>query len=496
MAEITPRWEWRAFGARFGPAEAIFDALEPTEVRESDELYLLGNAVHNVKIRDDLLDIKILREVNADGLEMWMPVMKARFPLPPGEIRRAFEALELPAPSLARESYTLDQLIEEVIKPHGTVRRANVHKRRVRYKLEGCAAELDDVLVDGRATRSVAIESEDAEAVMRAVRSARLEGWVNTSYMRGLSDLLDDVPSRYAVIDCGTNSIKFHLRERLASGGWRTIADRSEITRLGEGLEEGGRITPAAIDRATAAICDMVEEARRHDARAIAAVGTAGLRMASNVDEVVGAIRERCGVTVEVTPGEEEARLSFLAVVTGLGLGEEVAVFETGGGSSQFTFGHGAQVDEQFSVNVGAVRYTERFGLAQVVGDDLLREVLAAISKDLSRLDDYPEPGALVGMGGSITNISAVKHELATYDPDVVQGSVLQRAEIDRQIELYRSRDADARRSIVGLQPKRADVILAGACIVRTVMDKLGQNSLTVSDRGLRHGLLIDRFGS
>jgi len=77
-----------------------------------------------------------------------------------------------------------------------------------------------------------------------------------------------------------------------------------------------------------------------------------------------------------------------------------------------------------------------------------------------------------------------------------VQGSVVDRAEIDRQIELYRSRDADARRAIVGLQPKRAEVILAGACIVRTVMDLLGKQSFTVSDRGLRHGVLAERFGA
>ncbi len=99
-------------------------------------------------------------------------------------------------------------------------------------------------------------------------------------------------------------------------------------------------------------------------------------------------------------------------------------------------------------------------------------------------------------MGGALTNMAAVRHAMATYDPDVVQGTVLDRAEIDRQIELYRTRDIDARREIVGLQPKRADVILAGACIVRTVMDKLGQDSLTISDRGLRHGVLAERFGT
>ena len=98
-------------------------------------------------------------------------------------------------------------------------------------------------------------------------------------------------------------------------------------------------------------------------------------------------------------------------------------------------------------------------------------------------------------MGGAITNLTAVKHGLAEYDPAVVQGTVLDLAEIDRQIELYRTRTADERREIVGLQPKRAEVILAGACIVRTVVTKLGRESLTVSDRGLRHGLLVERFG-
>ena len=98
-------------------------------------------------------------------------------------------------------------------------------------------------------------------------------------------------------------------------------------------------------------------------------------------------------------------------------------------------------------------------------------------------------------MGGAVTNLAGVKHGLAEYDPDVVQGTVLDRDEIDRQIELYRSRSADERRTIVGLQPARAEVILAGACIVRTVLDKLGNDSLTVSDRGLRYGVLAERFG-
>jgi exopolyphosphatase / guanosine-5'-triphosphate,3'-diphosphate pyrophosphatase len=101
----------------------------------------------------------------------------------------------------------------------------------------------------------------------------------------------------------------------------------------------------------------------------------------------------------------------------------------------------------------------------------------------------------LVGLGGAVTNMTAVMHELSPYDPEVVQGSVLTAAEVDRQIELYRTRSADERRTIVGLQPKRAEVILAGACVVRTVLARLDRDALTVSDRGLRHGLLAERFG-
>ncbi len=500
MATIIPRWEWRAFGTAFGPSEDAFASLTPTGVQESDELYLLpapgARIGDNVKVRDDLMDIKVLREVNADGLEQWTPVMKASFPLPAAGVRAVFEALRLETPPLVRDSYTLDQFTSDLATTSG-LRAVNVHKRRVRYSVGGCTSEVSDVVADGRPIRTVAIESEDAAAVIAAVRSVGLGDYVNTSYPRGVADLIDGVPQRYAVIDVGTNSIKFHIGERLVDGSWRRVVDRAEVTRLGEGLAETGDIAPAAVGRAVAAIAAMVNEAREHDVRAIAAVATAGMRQARNSEEVVAAIRAGAGVNVTVIPGEEESRLAYVAVAFSLGLGDgPVVVFDTGGGSTQFTLGHGSEVEEQFSVDVGAVRYTERFGLGGAVSPEVLRQVRDAISADLASIDGRARPDALVGMGGALTNITAVSHGLATYDPDVVHGTVIERAEIERQIELYRSRDSDARREVVGLQPKRADVILAGACIVMTVMDKLGQDTLTVCDRGLRHGLLMERFGA
>ena len=496
MAEIRPRWEWRSFGPSFGGAEERMERHTPGAVQDSDEIYLLSRAGNNVKIRADLMDIKVLREVNAEGLEQWMPVMKAAFPLQAADAVNVLDVLQVPHPTPVRESYTLDEFIAQFAGPGGDIRAVNVHKRRYRYTVGGCMAELDDVVANGRPTRSIAVESEDPVAVIQAVRELGLGAYMNTSYPRALRTLIDDEPDRYAVIDVGTNSVKFHIGERHVDGTWRTVVDRAELTRLGEGLTKQGVIIDVAQERTTAAIAGMVDEAKQYSVHAIAVVGTAGLRIATNANDVATTIQARTGVQIEVLSGEEEARLAYLAARSGLGLRiGSLLVFDTGGGSSQFTFGQDDNVTERFSVDVGAIRYTERYGLDSTVSPEVLREAMAAISADLSRIEGFPAPDALVGMGGAVTNITAVKHQLATYDPAVVQGSVLDRAEIDRQIEMYRLLDTNARRAIVGLQPKRAEVILAGACVVRTIMEKLGKENFTVSDRGLRHGVLAERFG-
>jgi exopolyphosphatase/guanosine-5'-triphosphate,3'-diphosphate pyrophosphatase len=262
-------------------------------------------------------------------------------------------------------------------------------------------------------------------------------------------------------------------------------------------VHETGVLDDAAMTRTLDVIAAMVAEARGAGAEEIAAVGTAGLRRASNGADFVAAAEEHCDVRIDVISGEDEARLAYLAAVSALELpSEPIVVFDTGGGSSQFTFGHGTHVDEHVSVEVGAVRFTAQFGLDGAVSEETLRAALDAIGTDLTVLDDRPSSSSLVGLGGAVTNLAAVKLELGSYDPDVVHGTVLDRAEVDRQLDLYRTRSAEERRRIVGLQPGRADVILAGACIVRTVLDELACDSLTVSDRGLRHGVLVERFGS
>ena len=498
MTEIVPRWEWRTFLDVFDTAGTPLDG-QASEVVESPELYVVAATGGDiVKVRNELMDVKHLHQVDADGLEQWSPVLKAGFPLSATDVAAVLVALGVePAGSLARTAYTQAELLAEVVDPHPSLFAVNVHKTRRRYRVGGCLAEVTDVDTDHGSTLSVAVESEDAARVAEVVGALGLPIWPNLNYARQLRLMARSGVERCAVVDIGTNSVKFHIGERGTDGSWRTVVDRAEVTRLGEGLEQSGRLNPEPMARTATAIAGMVDQAKAERVAAITAVGTAGLRMAPNGRDFVDDVRDRCGLQVDVISGEDEARLAYLAAVTGLDLTGQGArvVFDTGGGSSQFTFGDGDQVTERFSVEVGAARFTERFGLDGPVSTDVLGAALEAVEHDLGRLAGRAAPQILVGMGGALTNLAAVRHRLPTYDPDVVQGTVLDTAEIDRQIELYRTRTADQRREIVGLQPQRADVILAGACIVRTVLGVLGMESVTVSDRGLRYGVLSERFG-
>jgi exopolyphosphatase/guanosine-5'-triphosphate,3'-diphosphate pyrophosphatase len=479
---IVPRWEWRAFGADHGR----FASREPDRVEESDESYLIAaESDASVKLRAERIDVKHLLAVNDDGLEQWLPVLEAAFPLSPDEARFVLESLGIAAAPAAARS------LDDLLAASPDLRAVDVHKLRRRYTIDGCMAELTELRTPAGSTRTIAVESEDPARVIATVRELGFGSEPNVNMARGLKALLGFGARRFAVIDVGTNSVKFHVGERRADGTWRTVTDRAEVTRLGEGLDATGQLGEQPIARTVDAIAGMADEAHREGAEAIAAVGTAGMRIAPNSSELIGAVRERCGVEVEVIPGEEEARLAYRAATSALGDATgDLVVFDTGGGSSQFTFSDG----EQFSVNVGAARFTERFGLDGPVSGDTLAAAREAIAADLERLEGRPPPDAIVGMGGAVTNLAAVKLGLATYDSDTVQGTVLDTGEIDRQIELYSGRTAEQRRAIAGLQPNRAEVILAGALIVRTVLDRLGRDSFTVSDRGLRHGLLAERF--
>ena len=223
-------------------------------------------------------------------------------------------------PTLDRAEYELLELRDLVIAAP-ELHIVGLHKHRVRYRVDECMVELSDFDAHPQRTRTVAIESPDPALVLATVRKLGLVGRRNTNVARGLKTLVGVGVVRYAVVDVGTNSVKYNRGERYADGTFHTTADRAEVTRLGEGLDGSGRLAAAPIARTVEAIVGMVEDAQEAGADHIFAVGTAGLRAAPNRDELIDAVRERCGVTVEVISGEEEARLAYLAATATLPVG-------------------------------------------------------------------------------------------------------------------------------------------------------------------------------
>lgn len=190
-AKIVPRWEWRCFApslATLAEAAAIPRDAAP---RDSDEIYLLDPAASdNAKIRGGVLDIKRLRQVDADGLELWEPVFKAGFPLSRSDLATAFAAWPLPRHTLRRETYTVAQFIEEVASLRADLRVVPVHKSRRAFAFAGCSAELVRLAADSWTLESFALEHEDPARVGAAVRALGLDAHANTSYSLGLGRAL------------------------------------------------------------------------------------------------------------------------------------------------------------------------------------------------------------------------------------------------------------------------------------------------------------------
>ena len=187
---IVPRWEWRTFGPGIEDAESTFRGLEAERVEDSDETYLLSAVSDaSVKIRGGQMDVKTLQAVNDDGLEQWLPVLKASFPISAADVETVFDALGAPLPVSVRPSYTLEDLITELIEPAPGLQAVDVHKHREHYTVGGCMAELSEIRTDAGERSTIAVESPDAEAVFAAVGDLGLAARENTCLARGLKAL-------------------------------------------------------------------------------------------------------------------------------------------------------------------------------------------------------------------------------------------------------------------------------------------------------------------
>src|SRR4051812_20060582 len=185
---VVPRWEWRVVGDDFGPGEAQLASHAPERVEESDELYVLSpNSDASAKVRAGEMDVKERLAVNEAGLEQWRPILKEPFPLPAAQVRRLFEALELPAPP-DRGAYALDDLIDAL--GDAGARVIPVHKRRTRYMVDGCMAEISELTSEASMTRTIAIEATDPARVSRLVEELGFADREVVCMARGLKALV------------------------------------------------------------------------------------------------------------------------------------------------------------------------------------------------------------------------------------------------------------------------------------------------------------------
>jgi exopolyphosphatase/guanosine-5'-triphosphate,3'-diphosphate pyrophosphatase len=306
-------------------------------------------------------------------------------------------------------------------------------------------------------------------------------------------------PRRSAFIDIGTNAILCLIVEIGDSGQFRVLEDLAEIPRLGEGVDQSKRIGAAGEQRSTEVLEGYLSHCRSLGVEEIIAVGTSALRDARNSGEVLARLGARLGFEIRVISGEEEAAYSFLSVQRGLSLaGQELLVIDVGGGSTEFIRGDDSGMTEALSVDLGAVRLTERLLRSDPVKPEEYEEMVALIDRELAPLRErWRKSGfslTLVGIAGTFTTLAAVEKKLTRYSHSEVHGSRLTLAEVRRQARLFRERTIDERKKVPGLEPKRADVILAGACLIERIMTFFHTEDVIVSDQGVRYGLLYEQL--
>ena len=186
LGTIIPRWEWRTFGEEFGVAEDNIKAHECTRSMESSEVYILSKkSGENVKIRDSLMDIKVLRAVEND-LEQWFPIMKATFPIGVEEAREVFNAAGIDFNPGVDTEWDYEEFIAKMVDTNDDLKAVGVFKKRYGYKIDGATVELADLTIDGKAIRTTAVEDADPELVISLVKKLGLNGYENISYIKAM----------------------------------------------------------------------------------------------------------------------------------------------------------------------------------------------------------------------------------------------------------------------------------------------------------------------
>lgn len=329
---------------------------------------------------------------------------------------------------------------------------------------------------------------------------------------------MTDRLQRRAVIDIGTNSVRLLVADlsrgdRPGDVALTPVLRGLETPRLGRGVDRARRLNNDAMQAAAAAVRAFAEQARSVGAKVVDVIGTSALRDAANRDEFLQLVKRECGLAVRVIDGQEEAELSFLGAVRGVHAAPPdntvVYVLDVGGGSTELVRGSArGTMESVISVDVGAVRMTELCVRSDPISDGDWERLVFEVRSRLRSLwrnessahapvsahHSLSASASLLAVGGTATTLAAMKQRLHVYDPERVHGFALWRQDVEELIRALRFAPVAQRRTWPGLQPQRADIILAGAVIVHEVMTGLNVASVTVSESDLLEGVMLRSF--
>lgn len=312
--------------------------------------------------------------------------------------------------------------------------------------------------------------------------------------------LAPDARERIAAIDVGSNSIRLLVAEYDPASGLSIIDELKDQPRLAAGLAATGCLNEAAIDRAIQSLGRMREVCQRRGVRRIAAVATAAVREAENGPWFVRRVRQELDIPLRIIDAETEAALSYRSVAHHFRLaGARTLVADIGGGSLELIGAVDGLVELTLSLPLGAVRLTELHLLGERAHHKEIAALRAHIRRQLKRAISGREWAAatIIGSGGTFTSLGRmVQARRGLPTGETVHGVSVATAEVEQLIDWLMSRSPDQRRQVAGLNPERADIILAGLAVTAELLDWVRARTLTVSAFGLREGLLLEMAGA
>lgn len=303
---------------------------------------------------------------------------------------------------------------------------------------------------------------------------------------------------KLASIDIGTNSMRLLIAEH-----GEQLENRKkyiDITRMGHGVDSHGFINEETMERNLEALHQFIDLARREKVDDIYVMGTSALRDSKNRNEFVKKAKELTGVQVEVIGGKQEALLGFCGAIAGLKTSGYVLIIDIGGGSTEFMLGsreEGILFSE--SLNIGALRMTEKFVKNDKVSMEERNQIAEFVNRDMDSIIEFLEAypiTQLIGIGGTITTYSAIVQNMKTYDMNKIHNSTIKREQVSYLVDFMAGQTLEERKTVNGLQPKRADIIVAGGVILETILKKLHRDSITVSEYDNLEGLIYHNMKS